>query len=147
MSSRGYLVDAFYSIGEKTAKCSHLIEKIINCEDEEDLKNLQLRLEKTLLVRRKQMSYVLGKAEKPNPEEWCDFKHSLESFTHDREMYEATLDKEALEILKMSAEVLAMDISSVLGMDFEVCARCLNEKLLLKQYEEKQSAKIEAKGD
>ena len=136
MSSRGYLVDLIESIGEKTALASHIREKIEAGKDVE--KNRQI-LEKTLNLRRKQMSYLLSEAEKADPDYWCDNKHAIKSWVQDGEVYEATLTEETEQFLKESSEILAMELSCFLGMEFEVCARCLFDRLLVKQYEKAHS--------
>lgn len=145
MSSRGYLVDMIDSIGEKTALASHVREKILSGIDVE---NNKVMLKKVLEVRRKQMSRLLDEAEKANPHYWCDFKHSVKSWTQDAEVYEATLSEKDLEILNSSSEILAMGISNFLGMEFETCASCVFDRLLVKQYEKSHSAILkENKGD
>ena len=77
MSSRGYLTDMMESIAEKIALTSHIEEKIRGSEDEEEIQRLKTLLDKTLTLRRKQMSRLLSKAENPNPFFWCQFKHAL----------------------------------------------------------------------
>lgn len=133
MSSRGYTVDIIHSIGEKTALADHIEELIIAGEDPEINKMI---LEHLLTLRRNQMSYLLEHGEKPNPRYWCAFKHAVKAFTLDVEAYEATLNKTALDQAKASADNLAMVTSKLLGMDFETCARCLNDQLLIKQHDE-----------
>lgn len=132
MSSRAWVVDLIHSIGEKTALADHLEEKLIAGEDIETSKKI---LDATLSLRREQMSYLLEQAEKPNPKKWCEFKHSVKSFIHDTEVYEATGKDDDLERLKKSSDILAMEISLFLGMEFETCARCLADRLLVKQVE------------
>lgn len=136
MSSRAWVVDLIHSIGEKTALCDHLEEQIIAGENVEENEKI---LETTLALRREQMSYLLEQAEKPNPKKWCQFKHAIKSFTQDVETYEATKSDKALEQLRQSAEVLAMTTSMFLGMEFETCARCLADQLLVKEHEQKAS--------
>lgn len=134
MSSRAWVVDLIHSIGEKTALCDHLEEQIIAGENVEENEKI---LEATLALRREQMSYLLEQAEKPNPKKWCPFKHAIKSFTQDVETYEATQSDKALEQLKKSAEVLAMVTSMFLGMEFETCARCLADQLLVMEHDKK----------
>lgn len=134
MSSRGFSVDLIHSIGEKTALTDHIEELIIAGEDIEDNSKI---LQELLTSRREQMSYLLEQAKTPNPKYWCAFKHAVKSFTLDTEIYEATLTEASLEQLKKSADNLAMVTSKLLGMEFETCARCFNDQLLVKQYEEK----------
>ena len=136
MSSRGYLTDMMESIAEKIALASHIEEKLRATQDKEEEANLKIELERVLDLRRKQMSRLLAKSENPNPLFWCQFKHALGSFIRDCEVYEATKEDEDLEIAKESSNVLAMSTSQFLGMEFEVCARCLADKLLVKQVEE-----------
>lgn len=133
MSSRAYLVDLIRSIGEKTALVDHLEEKMIN-EPSDKLKAL---IEQTTALRRKQMNTLLSEAENPNPLFWCDFKHAVKAFTNDVEVYEATYTDEAFEQMKLSSEILAGVTSLFLGMDFQTCARCLYDKLLVEEINKK----------
>ena len=129
MSSRAYLVDLIHSIGEKTALEDHLIEKL---PDHPELREL---IEKVADLRRSQMNQLLASGEKPNPDWWCAFKHAIKSWTLDCEVYEATLDKESYDNMVKSSNHLAEITSLFLGMEFETCARCLYDKLLVKQLE------------
>lgn len=129
MSSRAYLVDLIHSIGEKTALEDHLIEKL---PDHPELKDI---IKKVADLRRSQMNQLLASGEKPNPDWWCAFKHAVKAWTLDCEVYEATLDKESYENMINSSEELAIMTSLFLGMEFETCARCLYDKLLVKQLE------------
>lgn len=127
MSSRAYLVDLIHSIGEKTALVDHLEEKIDNNPELQDL------VEKILVLRRKQMNQLLSLGENPNPEYWCAFKHAVKAWVMDCEVYEATLTEESKQNMIESSNILASMISLFLGMEFEDCARCLYDKLLVKQ--------------
>lgn len=129
MSSRAYLVDLIHSIGEKTALEDHLIEKL---PDHPELKEL---IKKVADLRRSQMNQLLASGEKPNPDWWCAFKHAVKAWTLDCEVYEATLDKESYDNMVKSSNYLAEMTSLFLGMEFETCARCLYDKLLVKQLE------------
>lgn len=129
MSSRAYLVDLIHSIGEKTALEDHLIEKL---PDHPELKEL---IKKVADLRRSQMNQLLASGEKPNPDWWCAFKHAVKAWTLDCEVYEATLDKESYDNMVKSSNHLAEITSLFLGMEFETCARCLYDKLLVKQLE------------
>lgn len=129
MSSRAYLVDLIHSIGEKTALEDHLIEKL---PDHPELKEL---IKKIADLRRSQMNQLLASGEKPNPDWWCAFKHAVKAWTLDCEVYEATLDKESYDNMVKSSNHLAEMTSLFLGMEFETCARCLYDKLLVKQLE------------
>ena len=133
MSSRAYLVDLIRSIGEKTALVDHLEEKMIN-EPSDKLKAL---IEQITTLRRKQMNTLLSEAESPSPLFWCDFKHAVKAFTNDVEVYEATYTDEAFEQMKLSSEILAGVTSLFLGMDFQTCARCLYDKLLVEEINKK----------
>ena len=132
MSSRGFSVDLIHSIGEKTALTDHIEELILADENVEENKQI---LEKLLTLRREQMSYLLEQAKTPNPKYWCAFKHAAKTFTLDIEVYEATLNENALKQAQASADILAMITSKLLGMEFETCARCFNDQLLVRQYE------------
>ena len=127
MSSRAYLVDLIHSIGEKTALVDHLEEKIDNNPELQDL------VEKILVLRRKQMNQLLSLGENPNPEYWCAFKHAVKAWVMDCEVYEATLTEESKQNMIESSNILASMVSLFLGMEFEDCARCLYDKLLVKQ--------------
>ena len=133
MSSRAYFVDLIHSIGEKTALVDHLEEKL---PDHPELKEL---IENLLVLRRKQMNQLLSLGENPNPEYWCAFKHAVKAWTMDCEVYEATLNEESFENMVESSNVLASMISLFLGMEFETCARCLYDKLLVKQITKKEN--------
>lgn len=132
MSSRAYIVDLIHSIGEKTALTDHLEEKIIAGKDVE---NNEKELVEILSLRREQMSFLMEQGEKPDPEEWCAFKHSIKAFTQDVEVYEANPCNQTRDFMVRSANTLAMEISKLLGMEFETCARCLYDRLLVKQVE------------
>lgn len=133
MSSRAYLVDLIHSIGEKTALEDHLIEKL---PDHPELREL---IEKVANLRRSQMNQLLASGENPNPDWWCAFKHAVKAWTLDCEVYEATLNEESFENMVESSNVLASMISLFLGMEFETCARCLYDKLLVKQITKKEN--------
>ena len=129
MSSRAYLVDLIHSIGEKTALEDHLIEKLPDHPESKEL------IENVADFRRSQMNQLLASGEKPNPDWWCAFKHAVKAWTLDCEVYEATLDKESYDNMVKSSNHLAEMTSLFLGMEFETCARCLYDKLLVKQLE------------
>ena len=149
MSNRGYLVDEIESIGEKICLASHIEEQLRGCEDENEKLELIQILNTTLYLRREQMSNLLRRGDNPNPMYHCAFKHALGGFMKDVEIYEATGKEGDLERCKNSADLLAMVCSKYLGMEFETCARCLADRILTKQVEREQSAKIEVneKGD
>lgn len=131
MSSRAYLVDLIHSIGEKTALADHLEEKL-GTEDDEIIEKM---LPQVLNLRREQMNLLLENAERPNPEYWCTFKHCVKAWTLDTEVYEANPTDETKAQMVKSSEILAMATSLFLGMDFETCARCLYDKMLVSQIE------------
>ena len=130
MSSRAWVVDEIHSIGEKTALCDHLEELIDDYPEVEEV------LQSVLTLRRKQMQHIAEQNENSNPKFWCAFKHAVKAFTLDSEVYEATLDGVAKQNMIESGDVLASLISLFLGMDFETCARCVYDRLLLKQVQE-----------
>lgn len=130
MSSRAWVVDEIHSIGEKTALCDHLEELI------DDYPEVGEVLQNVLNLRRKQMQHIADQNENSNPKFWCAFKHAVKAFTLDSEVYEATLDDVAKQNMIESGDVLASLISLFLGMDFETCARCVYDRLLLKQVQE-----------
>lgn len=130
MSSRAWVVDEIHSIGEKTALCDHLEELIDEYPEAGEV------LQNVLNLRRKQMQHIAEQNENSNPKFWCAFKHAVKSFTLDSEVYEATLDDTAKQNMIESGDVLASLISLFLGMDFETCARCVYDRLLLKQVQE-----------
>lgn len=134
MSSRAWVVDLIRSIGEKTALADHLEEQIVANENVDENEKI---LHNVLELRREQMSYLLEQAEKPNPKYWCQFKHSVKSFTNDTELYEANPCEKTLEQMRKSADILAMTTSLFLGMEFEVCARCFADRLNVIEHENK----------
>ena len=85
------------------------------------------------------MNQLLSLGENPNPEYWCAFKHAVKAWTMDCEVYEATLNEESFENMVESSNALASMISLFLGMEFETCARCLYDKLLVKQITKKEN--------
>ena len=62
-------------------------------------------------------------------------KLAVKAWTLDCEVYEATLDEESYNNMVKSSNHLAEMTSLFLGMEFETCARCLYDKLLVKQLE------------
>ena len=135
MSSRGYLVDMIESIGEKICLTSHIEEKLRACEDEEEKAQLKQMLDSVLELRRKQMSLLLENAEQPDPTYHCIVKHAIGSWWRDIEVWEASNDEKDLEKTIESADLLAMCLSKYLGLEFEVCSRCLWDTMLVKQVE------------
>ena len=135
MSSRGYLVDMIESIGEKICLTSHIEEKLRACEDEEEKVQLKQMLDSVLELRRKQMSLLLENAERPDPTYHCIVKHAIGSWWRDVEVWEASNDEKDLEKTIESADLLAMCLSKYLGLEFEVCSRCLWDTMLVKQVE------------
>lgn len=136
MTSRSYLWDLIESIGEDIALTSHLEEKLRASEDQAEIDNLKLMLERTLTLRREKMSALLEQGENPNPMYHCVAKHALGSFWRQMEVWEATLSEEDLTRLKENGKILAMALSLYLGLEFQTCERCLGDLLLVKQLSE-----------
>lgn len=130
MSSRAWMVDEIHSVGEKTALCDHLEELI------DDYPEVGEVLQNVLNLRRKQMQHIADQNENSNPKFWCAFKHAVKAFTLDSEVYEAVMDEETKQNMIESGDILASLISLFLGMDFETCARCVYDRLLLNQVQE-----------
>lgn len=124
------MVDEIHSIGEKTALCDHLEELI------DDYPEVGEVLQNVLNLRRKQMQHIADQNENSNPKFWCAFKHAVKAFTLDSEVYEAVMDEETKQNMIESGDILASLISLFLGMDFETCARCVYDRLLLNQVQE-----------
>lgn len=133
MTSRGWEQDLIESIAEDIALTSHIEEKLVVSEDEQEIENLKLMLKEVLSLRREKMSYLLSQGEKPNPMYWCQFKHSLGSWIRAVEVYEAVESDESQALMIKAKNNLAMATSLFLGMEFEVCGRCLADRLLVKQ--------------
>lgn len=131
MTSSSWLEDLIDSIGEKTAQSDHLEKKMLSGKYDNNI--LKPLLKSVLNLRREQMDLLLRNGTKPNPEFWCDFKHALKSYIKDVEVYEATLDDEAFENMKQSADILAGATSLFLGMEFADCATCLYDRMLINQ--------------
>lgn len=144
MSSRGYEVDLIESICENIALAGHLEE--ISKEEDGPVKEI---LEKALTLRREQMSRLLEMADNPNPKYHCAVKHSLGAWWRQQEVYEATLDDKDYELAKELGDLSAMCLSKYLGMEFEICQRCLFDRMLVKQVENEHSAilNLNDKGD
>lgn len=130
MSSRAWMVDEIHSVGEKTALADHLEEVIDEFPEAQDV------LQRLLKLRRKQMQHLADQTENSNPKFWCAFKHAVKAFTLDSEVYEAVMDEETKQNMIESGDILASLISLFLGMDFETCARCVYDRLLLNQVQE-----------
>ena len=144
MSSRGYEVDLIESICENIALAGHLEE--ISKDEDESAKEI---LKKTLTLRREQMSRLLEMADVPNPKYHCAVKHALGAWWRQQEVYEATLDDEDYRLAQELGDLSAMCLSKYLGMEFEVCQRCLFDRMLVKQVEKERSdiLKINNEGD
>ena len=144
MSSRGYEPDLIESICESIALSSH-IEEVLKEEQSEEVQQI---LETSLSLRRKQMSRLLEMADNPNPKFHCIVKHSLGAWWRQMEVWEATLDKKDYELAKELGDLSAMCLSKYLGLEFEICQRCLYDKMLVQQYAKQHSATIkENEGD
>ncbi len=136
MSSRGYETDLISSICDGIALTDHL-EELLKEELDEETKQI---LEKNLYLRRKQMSRLLELADSPNPKFHCCVKHCLGAWFKQQEVWEATLDEKDYELAKELGDLCAMCLSKYLGLEFETCQRCLYEKILLKEYEQKHAS-------
>lgn len=134
MSSRGYLWDLIESIAEDIALASHIEEKLVASENEQEVENLKLMLKEVLSLRREKMSYLLSQGEKPNPMYWCLAKHSIGSYWRQMEVWEASQEEEDLTKLKKNGEILAMALSLYLGLEFQTCQRCVGDLLMVKQH-------------
>lgn len=125
MTSRAWLVDLIRSIGEKCAMCDHLEE--IGTPEAEKL------LLEALKARRGEMQLLVDSVEDPNTEYWCAFKHAVKSFTMATEAYEANPNPKTKGNMVVSADILAGATALFLGLEFKVCARCVNDILLNKE--------------
>lgn len=141
-TSRAWLVDLIRAIGQKTAIVDHL-EEMLNSGEDYDPEVITQLIEQNLELRREEMDLLLRNGLKPNLKFWCVFKHSVDSFTHDVEVYEANLTEEARVLMKKSADALAGATSLFLGLEFQTCERCLNDSLLMKQVTEEKSNGLE----
>lgn len=135
MSSRAWTLDLIRAIGQKTALADHNKEKIEDNQITKTEKDKIRELDKQVLkLRREQESYLLENAQTPNPTFWCHVKHSIDSYTHDVEVYEAQPNKTTENFMIQSGNILAGYLSLFLGMEFETCARCLYDKMLVEQF-------------
>lgn len=135
MTSRAWLIDLLESIGDDIALTAHLEEKLRGTDDEKERLELEQMISKALTLRREKMNLLLENGESPNPLAWCDVKHALGGYVRMVEVYEANQNPRTLGLMRDSADVFAMALSRFLGMEFEVCARCLADRLLVKQIE------------
>lgn len=129
-SSRAWIIDLIHSIGEKLALCDHLAEKL----DDENVRKLY---DKIVAERRNEMELLTQYADDPNLEYWCAFKHAVKQWVLASECYDYMPNEKNLNVVKYSADILAGVVSLFLGLEFEDCARCLNDRLLLNQRKEK----------
>lgn len=135
MTSRGYETDLIESICESIALTSHL-EEVLKEEDDKEVLEM---LKTSLNLRRKQMSRLLEMADNPNPKFHCIVKHSLGAWWRQLEVWEATLDEKDYQLARELGDLSAMCLSKYLGMEFEVCQRCLFDQLTVKEYEKTHS--------
>lgn len=145
--TRPWLWDLIESICEDVALTSHIEEKLRGSENKVEIEQLKLMLKETLDLRREKMSYLLENGENPNPGYHCLVKHSLGSFWRQMEIWEATLDDEDLERLKKNGKVLAMALSLYLGMEFQICERCLGDLLAVREYETRHNDTIDTENE
>lgn len=131
MTSRQWLIDLLHSIGEKTALCDHLFEKL----DDDKIKELY---ESVLNERRHEMEILASYAESPNLKYWCELKHALKSWVLACECYDSMPNEKNLNVAQYSADILAGVVSLFLGIEFDDCGRCLNDRLI---YEYNRSSK------
>ena len=134
MSSRAWVLDLVHSIGQKTAIADHNKEKIEDSNFDNDKKDLIRELDARVInLRREQESYLLEQAERPDFDFWCHVKHAIDSYEHDVEVYEANPNEKTEGFMRESGEVLAGYLSLFLGLEFETCARCLADKMLINE--------------
>lgn len=134
MSSRQWLLDLIHSIGEKLALCDHLAEKL-------DKPEVRILYDKVLKERRKEMQVLANYGNNTNLEYWCELKHALKSWVLAQECYDAQPTDENLNVVKYSGDILAGVLSLFLGMKFEACGRCLNDRLMF-EYNEKKKGEL-----
>lgn len=135
MSSRGYEVDLIESISENIALAGH-IEELLREEKDEETQQI---LEQALNLRRRQMSRLLELGANPNPKFHCVVKHSLGAWWRQVEVWEASLNGKDFELAKEMGDLTAMCLSKYLGLEFEVCQRCLWDRMLVEQMEKERS--------
>lgn len=133
MTSRGYLWDMVQSIADDIALASHLKEQIDKTEDEQERKELRQIRSSVLELRREKMTFLMEEIDMPNPDYWCDVKHALGSWERAVEVDESQDNERTAELAKKSADIFAMCLSKFLGMEFEKCAACLADRLLVQQ--------------
>lgn len=145
-TSRGWIFDLVTSIGEDLANTSHLHEVLYSLNkdvneaddsmDKDELLKLQLRrddteelLKMTLANRRAKMNYLKSQAEDYDKLMWCSLKHSILAWGTSVEVWEATFSDDAHKLMMNSTNIMAGVLSMFLGMELEVCQRCLADSL------------------
>lgn len=127
-TSRQWLLDLLHSIGEKLALCDHLAEKL-------DRPEVQKLYAKVLNERRNEMRVLANYGTNTNLEYWCELKHALKSWVLAQECYDSQPTAENLNVAQYSSDILAGTLSLFLGIKFEDCGRCLNDRLMFEYNE------------
>lgn len=136
-TSRGWILDLISSIANDLALSNHLIENIISHSNKlasgeiasDESLEIYRKLEKQVTaLRRDKMRFLISDVEF-NKELWCPLKHAIESFMQMSEVYQASDDIKAMELMVESSNILAGVISLSLGMEFEACMRCVSDRL------------------
>jgi len=138
-SSRTHLMDTIEAIANLNAMVSHYKECVQDLHiTQQETGDLDIRedINKTLTLlheandMRRQAMRLL-EDEKSDKNHWCAVKHSITVYMTMWETYEATKEKEWLDLALRSSELMSKQIGLWLGIEGEMegCLRCLGDRL------------------
>jgi len=147
-TSRGWIFDLVNAISNDLSITNHLHEALYGVEaniselDPDDPIEVREELERlrdgylklikmSLETRRSKMAYLKDNAVIYNKMMWCPLKHAIESYMETMEVWQATMSDESYKHMMESTSILSGVLSMFLGVELEVCARCLADSLAL----------------
>ena len=137
-TSRGWVFDLVNSIANDLALTNHLHEAFYAAyKDAEDgiegasdkIINYRKLMDMTLTNRRNKMNILKGQADSYDKHMWCPLKHAIESYMESMEVWQAHESKETFDAMITSTDILSGVLSLFLGMELEICGRCLSDQL------------------
>lgn len=137
-TSRGWIFDLVNSIANDLALTNHLHEAFYGAYKDslegidgapERVINYQKLMDMTLENRRNKMNILKEAAENYDSKMWCPLKHAIESYMESMEVWQANSTKETFYAMIKSTDILSGVLSLFLGMELEICARCLADSI------------------
>ena len=143
MSSRAWILDLTRIMIQNEAMADHNKELIEDENMGDELKDKIRELDKQVVnLRREGQSYLLEQGENPNPLIWCLVKHSSDAYGHSVEVYEANPCEKTEYLMKMQSNIFAGYLSLFLGVEFQTCQRCLDDRLMIIEHDRKNDSGI-----